>query len=359
MKLSYYLLVLSVALAAVSCGTGGALRADQTTVELGNLTDNESVFPALKVYNKSSEPVEVDSILSSTGMVSFLGKCPLTINAGDTAFLEFSVQTDFMDGDFATLVQVYSKGSKKPLEMIVKGNVKATPRDAAELCIYPFCDAMINKREVKFGDVPVGKKVSDTIMVYNPTQSIISLFPMGMPSGISTQVIDRRIRGGNVSYIVVSFQCNDVTRLGLNLEMIKFDMGGKRNCTDNSILVQANLIESFDHLTKEQLANAPIAKVDNLEHNFGKVKLGELYTHDFKITNDGNTPLVIRAVNTTCGCTIARLSKKVVAPGETITISATFDTKGREGAQQKSIDVITNAPNSPYIKLWILADIEK
>lgn len=358
MKLNYCLLVLSVAWMAVSCGSGSDLKFEQTTIEMGELSDNSKAYPTIKVYNSSSKPIEVDSIRTSAKSLAFLGSTPLVLNPKDTMLLEFSLFSDMIDGDFATLVQIYVKGEKKPDEVVIKGNVKPSPKNAAELCIYPLCDAMINKREVLLGDVPMGKKVSDTIMLYNPTKSVMTISQLGMPSSVSVKITDRTVYGGNVTYIIVGYQCDDVGRLGLNLETIRFHTGDSR-CTDNSILLQANVVESFEHLTKEQLANSPIAKIDNPEHDFGKVKLGEVYTHDFKLTNEGKTPLVIRAVNTSCGCTIARLSKKVVAPGETITISAQFDTKGREGMQQKAIDVITNAPNSPYIKLWVMADIVK
>lgn len=357
MKLSYSLVALAVALAAVSCGPKSSLKFDQTTLEMGELTDNSSVYPTVKVYNTSSKPIEIDSILTSTKSITFLGEAPVTVNPADTVSLEFMAHTESMEGNFATLVQIYVKGDKKPAEVIIKGHVKVTPKNAEEQCIYPLCNLLLNKREVMLGDVPLGKKVSDTIMVYNPTQKPISIMQIGS-SPVTAKVIDRRIREGNVSYIVVNYECNDVLKLGLNLEMVRFDTGDSR-CTENAILVQANVVETFDHLTKEQLENAPIAKIDNPEHDFGKIKLGEVYNHDFKLTNEGNTPLVIRAVSTTCGCTIAQLSKKVIAPGETITISAKFDTKGREGMQQKAIDVVTNAPNAPHIKLWILADIVK
>lgn len=357
MKSIHYLILSLATLTTLSCSSGSALKFDTTTLEMGELTDNETLYPVIKVHNSSSEPIVIDSLHTSTSTVIFTGTCPMTVAAGDTAYLEFAVQTDFIDGEFATLAQLYAGSKSKPSELIIKGHVKASPKNADQICTIPLCNLLISKRDVNFSDVPLGKKVSDTIMVYNPTTSIIPLSQLTVPGTVKAKIQDRRIKGGNVTYIILDYQCNDVNLLGINFEMVKFNTGAK-DCPNNAIVVQANVVETFDHLTKEQLENSPVAQIDNPEHNFGKVKHNQVYNHDFKLTNQGKTPLVIRAVNTTCGCTVARLSKKVIAPNETITITAQFDTKGREGMQQKAINLITNAPNAPNIKLWVLADIE-
>ena len=43
-------------------------------------------------------------------------------------------------------------------------------------------------------------------------------------------------------------------------------------------------------------------------HEYGTIKQGEVVKHDFKFTNTGNAPLVIKKVDASCGCTFPKLS---------------------------------------------------
>ena len=59
-------------------------------------------------------------------------------------------------------------------------------------------------------------------------------------------------------------------------------------------------------------------KFDNTNHQFGKIKEdGGLAVHNFNFANTGNVPLIISAVNASCGCTTPEWSKEPVLPGKT------------------------------------------
>ncbi len=64
----------------------------------------------------------------------------------------------------------------------------------------------------------------------------------------------------------------------------------------------------------------------------------------FKYQNDGNIPVHIKSVHTSCGCTAAKLQKDDVAPGEKGEITATFNIGDRTGIQQKTVLVETDDP---------------
>jgi hypothetical protein len=57
----------------------------------------------------------------------------------------------------------------------------------------------------------------------------------------------------------------------------------------------------------------------------------------FKYENKGDTPVHIKAVKPSCGCTTAALAKNDVAPGEKGEIKATFNIGDRSGLQVKTI----------------------
>jgi hypothetical protein len=80
---------------------------------------------------------------------------------------------------------------------------------------------------------------------------------------------------------------------------------------------------------------------------------------NFKYENKGKTPIKIKNVRTSCGCTVASLKKDVVAPGEKGEVTATFHIGGRTGVQQKAITVETDDASQPTMNLMLKAVIEQ
>jgi hypothetical protein len=62
----------------------------------------------------------------------------------------------------------------------------------------------------------------------------------------------------------------------------------------------------------------------------------------FKFHNAGSQPVTITAVESSCGCTTARIVKTLYAAGDTGEIRALFDFGERTGPQQKVLTVHTN-----------------
>ncbi|MFL6590434.1 MAG: DUF1573 domain-containing protein [Chthoniobacterales bacterium] len=77
----------------------------------------------------------------------------------------------------------------------------------------------------------------------------------------------------------------------------------------------------------------------------------------FKYENKGSTPVHIKAVRPSCGCTTAALPKNDVAPGEKGEITATFNIGERTGVQTKTITVETDDPQQPQTVLTFKANI--
>jgi hypothetical protein len=96
-------------------------------------------------------------------------------------------------------------------------------------------------------------------------------------------------------------------------------------------------------LTGATLAAQPVVKFDQTTHDFGTISEDAGAVHDFTFTNTGSSPLIIRNVTTSCGCTTPEWTKQPVAPGAKGSIKVKYDTKGRPGAIDKTITVSTNA----------------
>ncbi|HVP91984.1 MAG TPA: DUF1573 domain-containing protein [Terriglobales bacterium] len=93
-------------------------------------------------------------------------------------------------------------------------------------------------------------------------------------------------------------------------------------------------------------------------HDFGKVKQGEVLTHEFEFRNDGTDALVVERVETTCGCTAALVSEKEVKPGKAGKIKVTMDTHGYAGRMTRYVYLVSNDTQDSRRELSVSADIE-
>lgn len=93
-------------------------------------------------------------------------------------------------------------------------------------------------------------------------------------------------------------------------------------------------------------------------HNFGKVKQGEVLVHEFVFKNEGDEPLVVERVETTCGCTAALLSEQKIDPGKEGRVKTTFDTRGYSGRLTRYIILVSNDAEKRRRELALTVDIE-
>ena len=77
----------------------------------------------------------------------------------------------------------------------------------------------------------------------------------------------------------------------------------------------------------------------------------------FKFTNEGEEPVTITSLKSSCGCTVPQLQKKDYLPGESGEIKAIFTFGARVGTQQKRITVQTDEAGGGTYSLNLVTKI--
>ena len=93
-------------------------------------------------------------------------------------------------------------------------------------------------------------------------------------------------------------------------------------------------------------SNTPKAIFPEARYEFGQVMSGAVVEHDFVVSNDGSTPLVIPKVAMTTPLLVSRETHEV-APGTKGTIHFKLDTANLAGRFQGAIVVFLNDPALP------------
>ncbi|MBW1803866.1 MAG: DUF1573 domain-containing protein [Deltaproteobacteria bacterium] len=87
-------------------------------------------------------------------------------------------------------------------------------------------------------------------------------------------------------------------------------------------------------------------------YEFGHIGLGYKVFHGFIITNQGDKPVRIEKVSSTCECNYAFASDSTIAPGDSISILMSFETTNYYGRTSRSVVVETDHPKVPEITFY-------
>ena len=101
-----------------------------------------------------------------------------------------------------------------------------------------------------------------------------------------------------------------------------------------------------------------VMEFKQLEHDFGTINPNDVVETVFTFTNTGETNLVISKATGSCGCTVPDYPKEPIAPGQKADIKVSFNPKGKNGMQNKTVTLTTNTA-SGMEKLAIKANIVK
>lgn len=89
------------------------------------------------------------------------------------------------------------------------------------------------------------------------------------------------------------------------------------------------------------------------ERDFGTIWDFETLTTTFPFTNTGTMPLVLTRLQAGCGCTTPVADKTVLQPGESGTITVTFNPSGKSKKQDKKVTIFSNSVRNPEKAFWI------
>jgi len=92
--------------------------------------------------------------------------------------------------------------------------------------------------------------------------------------------------------------------------------------------------------------------------DFGEMEQQEEQTREVGFRNTGNETLEIKKVKSSCGCTAATPTDKIIDPGETGILNVTFKSGKSQGEVEKVISVTTNDSLNPIARLPVKAYIK-
>ena len=124
--------------------------------------------------------------------------------------------------------------------------------------------------------------------------------------------------------------------------------------TDNEATTSDNhTVATEPALTVQTTSRSADITLEFEERDFGAIWDFQTVTTTFPFTNTGSKTLVLNKLQAGCGCTKPVADKTVLQPGESGTITVTFDPKGKSNKQDKKVTIFSNSANNPEKAFWL------
>lgn len=108
-------------------------------------------------------------------------------------------------------------------------------------------------------------------------------------------------------------------------------------------------------------AGTPVIVLDASALDLGEMPNGEVVERVVTVRNDGDAPLVVDTVTTSCGCTTAALEPMTIEPGESGMLSIAFDSGAHgpelRGPLMREVMIASNDPVMPEAVVAVTAMI--
>jgi len=277
---------------------------------------------------------------------------------GKKGFIKVSYNPEQRPGIFAKSITVNANVPKTTRVLTISGEVIPRPLTFTDLYPVDFGAIRLSSGELSFVKIKNNEVKTDTLQIYNPGTSPVSVNYKIVPPHITIRTIPTIIPPKSKGFFLITFDAVKKQEYGFVTNRIYLSFNGEDKF-ENAIKVSGIIEEDFSKLSAEEVALAPLIEYDSRTFDFGEIPEGKIVTFTFVIKNSGKRDLIIRNVSTTCGCTTGQPGTNTIPPGGKTDMKVSFDSHQKGGMQNKIITVISNDPVHTTTILRVTGNVKR
>lgn len=354
MKKILSLLFVACALLATFQASAQFLSFDKVEYNYGIISiDNVVDQTIFTCTNRGSEPIIITKLATSSDAVA----CTITrdtIKSGNMAAINVSLNTKNLTSIFDEKIEVYSTDVALPrITLSLKGTVKEITQEIEKKYPYVLDVVRFSKATIQYDTIFYPTIAIDTVGIYNPQDTAVTVLFPSIPEYMTAQLFPETIQPNSSALLVVSYNPTLRKDWGSIYDRLYIGFQGKKVNYKLKLQISGIITEDFTHMTKRQLKNAPKIQFESLVFNFDTVSQGESVSCKYTFKNEGKTPLEIRKIKTSCGCTAGTMDKMTYEKGESGTVNVTLNTRNKYNHVTQNITIFSNDPQNPSTVLRI------
>ena len=330
----------------------------EETYDFGVVDENKGPVTHEFVFtNNSSRPVKILQVQASCGCTT-PGWSKEVIPPGKDGFIQASYNPKGRPGFFNKSLTVTTDLEAGPIILQIKGQVtndeKPSPAD------YPVANGNLKMKTSSFNMGRVYLKdeyvVREFPIMNGGTDDIQFTGKFVNPSYILVDLQPRKLAPGEKGTIKISYNGAMKNQYGFHSDNVQIESDDKVSPI-KSFSVYATLEDFFPQLSAAELAKAPQLTFASYSLDFGNVQENTATEKEIVFTNTGKQELLVKSIQPNCSCVTVSASRTSLKPGESGTLTISFNPEDRTGTQNKAVTLYTNDPKNPVQRLTFTAYI--
>lgn len=307
--------------------------------------------------NNSPRPVKILKVQASCGCTT-PGWSKEVIPPGKDGFIQASYDPKGRPGFFTKSLTVTTDLGADPIILQIKGQVSNEEKpDASD---FPVAHGNLKMKISSFNMGRVFLKdeyvVREFPLMNAGTAPVQFTGKFVHPNHIRVDVQPRSVAPGEKALVRVSYNGALKNHYGFQADNIEIETDDTSDPV-KSFSVYATLEDFFPKMTAAELASAPQLTFDT-SLDFGNIPANASTEKEIVFTNTGKKELILKSIQPNCSCVSASAPKTTLRPGESSTVTISFNPGDRSGTQNKAITFYSNDPKNPVQRLTFTAYVQ-
>ncbi len=346
-------LLLLAVVSGLLCFAQPKIEFEKTTYDFGKIKEEGGKVTGKFVFkNVGNEPLELTNVRPGCGCTA-ANYSKGAIAPGEKGYIEATYNPYNRPGAFNKNIRVttnepqFIENEKATPHMIfIKGEVIKRPPTEFEVHGYTNGSGMMR---IKHPDVAHNmlnsESVTDTFYVRNFWTKPVSFTLNPTPNYISEvyRNFGAELQPGQEGIFILKYDASKANQFGQVKDAVSYSTNDSLDATKR-VHFAINIKEDFSKLSPKQLKKAPISQLSMESVNFGDAQKNVSKTQTITISNNGKSPLIIRALNTSNSLFTISSNMTEIPAGASAEITVTFKGTSRTSTQNATVDIITNDP---------------
>lgn len=327
----------------------------KSSISVGSIKEEAGIVNIKFTFkNTGKTPLVINDIETSCGCTTPIwDKKPVLPNS--TAQITALLNPRNRSGSFLKTITVHSNAENAIEKLQIKGRIIPRKRTIEDNYIHNMNGLRVKTPHIPLLNIKNTQNINYQLEIINTNTTPTQIKYSNNLKHITIHPNAQTIQSKEKRTITIKYNAKEKNEFGFNLDTIKFIVNNK----NESILISSTISEDFSSLTQSEYKNRPIIKLNEDSYFFNK-KMGlKEIKHYFYITNEGNSDLLIHKISTSSPSLHINCKEQIIKSKEQIKIEYTLNITSKTGIQNKSITIISNAPDSPIIKYKIKGMITK
>jgi len=327
--------------------------------DFGEIYETSGVVSAkFKFKNTGDKPLFISEVNVSCGCTT-PEYSKDTIQPGDSSVIIARYDPAGRPGSFDKSIHIVFNNNRGFSTFIkIKGIVLSVVKPEKKKYSILYGSTSFSNTTFEFGDIKENREYTASIKISNDGLNVVKILGVQDMTKEFTLEYPKELKPGDSAVLILRTNKADLAKLWGEFSYRIVFVTNDKLMGVKVLYIKGKTVQDFSHLSKSELANAPVIKVSSTNVNFGELKQGGLKSQTVTLINKGKTNLEIRNIHSGCYCFRGEVDIKVVAPGESITLTLTFDSVGQKiGQMSRGVTIYTNDPKNPELIVYGLVKI--